>query len=352
MKIINVEVKEIQYNVYIGYNISDQILNYVNPKDDYLIIADHLAWDYHKQTIINILGKNINVFIIEYAEKAKTLETINKLVEHAIKKHFNRDLKVISFGGGAVGDLAGFFAATYKRGVKLIHMPTTILAHDSAIGGKIAVNYLNFKNIIGTFYQPEAVIYDLQFLHTLNEREVLSGYIEMFKHGLLDKSGYFRYMINNISNINSILNEKFLNEFIPKCVKTKISYFQNDVNDFSERQYLNLGHTLGHGIEKINNISHGEAVAFGLPFDLFLSQSNIDYLEIYKYFISLGLFKDLSNLDTKEITQYILNDKKNVGDKIIFIGLSDQGKSKKLLLTKEEFQCKYREYINKINLID
>jgi len=182
---------------------------------------------------------------------------------------------LISFGGGVVGDTAGLAAATFNRGMSLVQCPTTIIAQtDSSIGGKVAVNFENIKNVIGSFYQPHLVIIDTLFLRTLAEKEIINGMGEVVKYGLVFDYGIIEELLsiskkcrNNEDRLFEIVKDERFNEIIYKCAKIKSEIVEKDEFDLKERQLLNFGHTIGHALEKaagFDILNHGQAVALGM----------------------------------------------------------------------------------------
>lgn len=351
MKLVEIKNKEIDYYVYISFDAINNIHSYIDYNKPVLIVTDDFVMNLHLSTLLMELNSE-DVFVYSIGknpEKAKNIKSYQKLVTYAINNNLNRDLQVIAFGGGAVGDFAGFFAATYNRGIKYIQMPTTILAHDSAVGGKVALNYNNIKNVIGSFYQPEAVIYHTEFLKTLSKEEILSGFGEVIKHDYLSDL----YLSNNVLNkfsdlINVVNNEEIIEEILAKSITVKKDYILNDIYDKNKRKFLNLGHTLGHAIEVLYGFTHGEAVAFGMCFDMFLA-NNKDYLKLYKVFKQYGFFKKEINYESTKILTLIKHDKKNYNNKIIFIGLKKYGVPYEISIDEKDFSKIFNKFLKKIN---
>ena len=208
------------------------------------------------------LIKNLKRIVIPAGEKSKSFEYYNKIVEKLseLEERGNRINKIISFGGGVVGDLSGFVASTYKRGIELIQVPTTLLAMvDSSIGGKNGINLGNKKNYLGTFYLPGEIIIDVDFLKTLPEEEIKNGIAEIIKYSFLFKKPKKQELLN----IKNLTNFDF-SELIKKCYKIKSKVVSKDITDKNYRHILNFGHTVGHAIEILLNISHGEAISIGM----------------------------------------------------------------------------------------
>jgi 3-dehydroquinate synthase len=212
---------------------------------------------------LNQEGLFSKVFSFPAGEKSKTFATVISLGRKMIKSGFDRKSLIIALGGGVVGDVAGFLASIYERGIKFIQIPTTLLAQiDSSIGGKTGVDVPEGKNLFGTFYQPLEVMTDINFLATLPKKEIKNGLAELIKYGMIKDSRLFEFLRNNYSN----LGEKELAEIIEKASGIKAAIVSKDEKESGERTILNYGHTIGHAIETIENyrISHGEAVALGM----------------------------------------------------------------------------------------
>jgi 3-dehydroquinate synthase len=336
MKQITIETSQGNYPVKIGYNILHHVKDVLTHKQRILVITDENVSKYHLETLKTALEPYaFTCFTLSnQPELDKTLIRYQKLLDFAIKEGFDRHLTVLAFGGGAVGDFAGFFAATYKRGVNFYQIPTTLLAHDSSVGGKVALNHPPIKNIIGSFYQPELVLYDLQFLKTLPYEEIQSGFGELIKHDLLRDGSLVKSQINLDELYN---NQELLMDYLYQAILTKYNYIKTDIYDqLGMRQYLNLGHTLGHGIEVIYDMTHGEAILLGTCFDLFLHDENWG-LELFNQFKNWGYFKQPLQLDEKSLLTVLRHDKKNEQDRLIFISLKDYGKPYAIQLNDEEF---------------
>jgi len=270
--------------------------------------------------------------IVPSGEKAKTFDVYYDCLSAALENKLDRKSLIIAFGGGAVGDLAGFVAATYMRGIRFIQVPTTILAHDSAVGGKVAINHPLGKNMIGAFHQPEAVIYDLGFIESLPEKEVRSGFAEVIKHSLISGEGFYNWLREEIKSLKSIEYTQML-EFLSKGIQIKGSVVAMDEHENGIRAYLNFGHTLGHAIEAeagYGNITHGEAVAVGMLFAIELSRDVLKLafnLEEFKTWLqSLGYRTSLpSGLSIDRLLLRMKQDKKAVGETIRFVLLQQIG---------------------------
>lgn len=275
--------------------------------------VDERVWQAHEQYIRDVI-KDMTVVVIPSGEKSKSLDQYQVIIEYLLKNHIDRKGVVLAIGGGVVGDLAGFCAATYMRGIDFIQVPTTILAHDSAIGGKVAINTDVAKNSIGAFHQPATVYYDTHFLSTLPEREVLSGFGEICKHMFLDKHFYefmqgFPDLETAVTNIETVLLHS---------MQVKQKFVEEDPYENDVRKNLNFGHTFGHALEQISGytLSHGAAVAYGMAFAEYLATP----IGVRELLVNYGLLTPLQmRVDFESVYQIMKNDKKNVNGAVQFV---------------------------------
>jgi len=294
--------------------------------------------------------KNQKHLIIDCSEKLKSFSNYAKISEKILNFNFDRSTKIVAIGGGTLGDLSGFIASTILRGVDLILFPTTLLSQvDSSIGGKNGINTRAGKNLVGTFYQPKHVFIDPNVLKTLPKREILSGYAEIIKHGLINDIKFFNWLNKNSKKIFS-LNNKILLEAIYKSILIKRKYVIRDekenLKNNKSRAILNFGHTFGHALEtyyKYNKkLTHGEAISIGMIIAASLSYK-LNYLPINQYNKIKNHFK-LNNLPVSDNKMYnekifkiIIKDKKNDNGKIKFVLIKKIGSaflSKNLNLDK------------------
>ena len=212
-------------------------------------------------------GNNIFVYTFEAGEKNKNLNTVQDVYEFLIKNKFDRKDVLIALGGGVVGDLTGFTAATYLRGIRFIQMPTSLLSQvDSSIGGKTGVDFNGYKNMVGAFYQPILVYINIETLKTLPIRENLSGMGEIIKHGFIKDKGYLKWLNDNSEHILNLEYDALEYMICESCMIKRAVVEYDPKETLGERALLNFGHTLGHAIEKNSNFSllHGECVALGM----------------------------------------------------------------------------------------
>jgi 3-dehydroquinate synthase len=229
--------------------------------------------------------------LIPDGEEYKNIDSLTKIYDKAVQMELTRDSLIIGFGGGVIGDMAGFAAATYMRGIPYIQIPTTLLSQaDSSIGGKTAINHKEGKNLIGSFYQPKMVIADTSILVTLPPREFKSGLAEVIKYGVIGDYPFFEYLENSMCEILH-LDQKPLSYIIRNSCRTKASIVQQDEKDHGIRMLLNYGHTIGHAIEAATDyteFSHGEAVSLGMEGAAYIA-------------VSMGLMKEDHRIRQSEL---------------------------------------------------
>ncbi|MGK9476232.1 3-dehydroquinate synthase [Melioribacter sp. OK-6-Me] len=340
MKKINIDAPSRNYDVYIGGSVFTKYSSKINSlaeNNDSIIIVDSKVYELHKGKIEHLLhGVNGNSIVYKFKadEKNKSFESMKKIFDLMLRKKMGRNTLLIAIGGGITGDLSGFAASVYARGIRYIHIPTTLLAMvDSAIGGKTGINYGHTKNIIGTFYQPESVFIETDFIKTLPREEILCGLGEVIKYGLLIGDDFFNYVARNYHRAFDY-NGAFLNKVICESVLFKGSTVENDEKEKSGlRKILNLGHTFAHAIEveQDHKIKHGMAVIAGIGCALHLSNKiglmNDEYLENY---LSLIIkFRDeikLKKYNSEAIYNIMFRDKKNKKGTINFVLIEKAGK--------------------------
>ncbi len=277
---------------------------------------------------------------VKSSEKIKNLNQSTYLINTLLKSKFNRSDVLISLGGGIVGDLTGFVASIFKRGINFINIPTTLLAQvDSCIGGKTGVNSSFGKNLIGSFYKPIIVISDTNFLKSLPKREIICGYAEILKHAIIKDRNFFNWLKKNSKDVLSLKGDKIF-QAIKKSCKIKLIFTDRDFKENRMRMVLNFGHTFAHAIEAKNKysrkINHGEAVLLGMMIALEFSFfkkicSKESYQEIREIYKNYNLIKNFSKfLKANQIAstiKYMSNDKKNSDSKINLILLKKIGQT-------------------------
>ncbi len=312
----------------------DAQLKHINPSSIYILTDTHT-----KKFCLPILLEHLQFLVppkiltVEAGEEFKTLESCKKLWDILLHHQADRSSLLLNLGGGVLTDLGGFVAATYKRGIDFIHIPTSLLAMvDAAIGGKNGINFKHTKNQIGTITTPKNVIVFPDFLKTLPHREFLSGTAEMFKHGLIASRSYW----NKLKETKPEYDDEF-HRLILESIQIKSKIVEQDIFEKNSRKSLNFGHTLGHAIEAFfldknpdKALLHGEAIAIGMVLELYLSHKlcalSKEDLEESSLFLTTFFGKiNFSKTDIKQILSYTLSDKKNKNGKVLFVLLDDIG---------------------------
>lgn len=278
--------------------------------------------------------KKVYLHTFMAGEENKTLETVEEVYTFLIENGFDRKDLLLALGGGVVGDLCGYAAATYLRGIDFIQVPTTLLSQvDSSIGGKTGVDFDQYKNMVGAFHMPRLVYMNLSVLETLEKRQFASGMGEIIKHGLIKDASYFTWLMEQKSNIEKRDMDTLVEMVLQSCL-IKRSVVERDPKEQGERAYLNFGHTLGHAIEKYKNFSmlHGECVAAGCVAAAYLSLKrgcllSEEYDKIRESFRAFGLPVKISGIRIEEIIQFTKSDKKMEAGKIKFILLQKLGQA-------------------------
>lgn len=301
------------------------------------IITDSRVGALYSDEIKEILSpvfQSVSCYSFENGEPQKTLDTVREIYRFLIEQRFTRKDMLIALGGGVVGDITGFTAATYLRGIDFIQIPTTLLAQaDSSIGGKTGVDFDGFKNMVGAFYMPRLVFMNLKTLKTLDDRQYFSGFAEVMKSALIKKGAFYEWLIDHMYEIcdrdMDVLEEMVYNS----CLIKKL-VVEKDPTEQGERALLNFGHTIGHAIEKYKKftLTHGECVALGCVAAAYISWkknwlSMEEYYEIRDMFVPFNLPISADDLDVEEIIRLTKSDKKAEGNTTKFILLKKVGKA-------------------------
>lgn len=265
------------YPIIIGEDLDfkSYIKNVFNKKD-ILIVSNYTIEKLHLSKLLDNLqddSLNIKCCLLEDGEQFKDINSYMKVQTALIEYGFSRDCLIIAFGGGVIGDIAGFVASTYQRGVAFMQIPTTILAMvDSSVGGKTAINHPLGKNMIGSFYQPKSVLIDCNFISTLDIRQIRAGFSEILKYAIIYDKEFFDFL-SSIDNLQNLTNQTYA-KIILKCCSIKAQIVSMDEKEHGQRALLNLGHTFGHVIENklgYGTLLHGEAVAIGMGISAFVA---------------------------------------------------------------------------------
>lgn len=278
MKTLQVALDERSYPIYIGHGLLSQpeLLTQHIKANEVLVVTNETIAPLYLHTVLDLLADyRCESVVLPDGEQFKNLDVLNQIFDQLLSKHFSRQVTLIALGGGVIGDMAGFAAACYQRGVPFIQIPTTLLSQvDSSVGGKTAVNHALGKNMIGAFYQPQCVIADTNTLNTLEDRQLSSGLAEVIKYGLINDPNFFSWLEDNIFALRA-REPSVLAEAIERSCTDKANIVADDELEHGVRALLNLGHTFGHAIETgmgYGNWLHGEAISCGMVMAADLSQ--------------------------------------------------------------------------------
>lgn len=292
-------------------------------------------------------------YVFPAGEESKTLDTVKEIYKFLIGNHFNRKDLLIALGGGVVGDLTGYTAATYLRGIEFIQIPTTLLSQaDSSIGGKTGVDFDGYKNMVGAFYMPRLVYMNMATLQSLSDRQFYSGFAEVMKSALIKDGNFYEWLIDQMYEICE-RDVETLSEMVERSCIIKKLVVEKDPLEKGDRALLNFGHTIGHAIEKYMNftMTHGECVALGCVAAAFISWkknwlSMEEYYEIRDMFVPFYLPISIDNLDIEKVLQLTKSDKKAENGYIKFILLKKVGKA---LIDKTITDDEIREALQELN---
>ena len=340
MLCVNVELQERRYPILIGNGLLQDERSYpVKRGERVMIVTNPTVAQFYLDTVTFALKKRgceVDHVLLPDGEKYKTLESLNLIFTALLQGNHGRDTTIIALGGGVIGDVAGFAAASYQRGVRLIQIPTTLLSQvDSSVGGKTAVNHELGKNMIGAFYQPSMVIIDTHTLGTLPKREVNAGLAEVIKYGAILDYEFFEWLEAHIDELVALNNES-LQHCIARCCQIKADVVARDETEKGDRALLNLGHTFGHAIEThlgYGNWLHGEAVSTGMMMAAALSEqlgdiSVADVSRLEKLLARANL-PTLSpdSMQPEDYLPHMMRDKKVLAGKLRLVLLKSLGQA-------------------------
>jgi len=339
MKKIQVELGNRSYPIYIGSDLLNKpelYTQHIKAKQVLVVTNTTIAPLYLDKVLKNLVNYDVETVLLPDGEQFKTLEYVTHIFDKLLASKFSRNATLIALGGGVIGDMGGFAAACYQRGIAFLQIPTTVLAQvDSSVGGKTGINHPLGKNMIGAFYQPQCVIADADVLDTLDDRQLSAGLAEVIKYGLIRDGEFFEWLENNIENLLA-RDKQALAYAIEKSCLNKAEIVSEDETETGVRATLNLGHTFGHAIETGSGYGtylHGEAVAIGTcqAADLsrnkgWLTNSDVDRIT--------ALFKKCNlpttppeQLDSDRFLELMAVDKKNVNGNIRLVLLTKIGEA-------------------------
>ncbi len=355
-----VKTKDKKYPIYFSLNSHINIKkilikNNINPKKLMVVYDKNVPKNITNKFKLT-LKEGENIFLgLNVSEKIKNLNTVKTILDILGKNNFNRNDSMICIGGGIAGDICAFAASIYKRGLKFVNIPTTLLSQvDSSIGGKTGINNFSGKNMIGTFCQPNVVITDITFLKSLPKREMICGYAEILKHALISDKKFFLFLKNNLKNILN-LSPNITKRAIFKSCKIKKNIVERDEREINLRKTLNYGHTFAHAFESTlgytNKLNHGEAVLLGILVaskfsnnEGFLPKSELELIEGHiKELKYNNLKKYFNKKSVKTIVNFMARDKKNYSKNINLILLKRVSKP---LLNNTYPKIKIEKFLN------
>ena len=361
-----IKTKSQTYPIIIGSNLitkldSLTIKNVIRFKKCLLVVDTNVPRNMFLKIKRSLKNKDLYIFFFKASEKNKNQKTINTILNVLLKKNFSRQDCLITVGGGITGDVGGFAASLFKRGLQFVNIPTTLLSQvDSSIGGKTGINTSYGKNLLGSFYQPKMVISDTNFLKSLPKREIVCGYGEILKHSLISDKKFYKFLDKNVFKILN-LKSPFIEQAIFKSCKIKKKVVEKDEKEKNYRKILNFGHTFAHAYEASLNYSkklnHGEAVILGINSALKFSLRNNflkknDFNSIMKHVKSSKLPSNIKNYfsikDLNRILSFMTKDKKNSSNKINLILLKKIGSP----LIDKIFDKRKLKYFLKSELMD
>ncbi|PLT45656.1 3-dehydroquinate synthase [Paenibacillus pasadenensis] len=334
MRELRVDLGERSYPIRIGEGLLGQagqelLEAGLSVKSPLLVVSDDSVAPLYLEPLLEQLrsaGFRAASCVVPAGESSKSLARFEEIMTRALEEGLDRKSAIVALGGGVVGDLAGYAAASYMRGIRFVQMPTTILAHDSSVGGKVAVNHPMAKNIIGAFHQPALVLYDLDTLKTLPRREVSAGLAEVVKHGLIRDAAFVDWCVRHADRLLS-LDPEALGYALFKGCEVKAAVVSADETEQDLRAILNLGHTIGHALEAVagyGELLHGEAISIGMIgsalLGVQLGAPQEVYLRTREALGKAGLPVSLpEHFDTDRIMEAMMHDKKFGEGKMVFV---------------------------------
>lgn len=333
---IALELGPHSYSIQVQQGLRADLSSYLEPWNEgqQWVLLSQAAILEHYQDVVDALkaqGFKVDIIIVPGDESAKNIQYAEQVWSQMVELGCDRSSVLLAMGGGVVGDLGGFVAATYMRGIPFIQLPTTLLAMiDSAIGGKTAVNLSAGKNLVGAIYQPKTVLIDPEFLATLPRRNVISSLAEAIKYGFIRDASIFDIIESRFDDLVTLNDQQLLSEIIAKSCRIKAQIVSNDQFESGERKLLNYGHTIGHAFETIQEyggLYHGEAVLYGMKCANFISYKKglLNESQYHQARSVLDRFDlpELGPVQADRVLEVVSHDKKNINGKLNFI-LIDQ----------------------------
>lgn len=334
---IHIHTKAKDYDVWIGADAYKDLGSWLLKKkySKLLVVTDKNVGELHKSRLESFLPSSLPVYwySVPAGEEAKSMHVLESCLTFALEARLDRHSCIAAFGGGAVGDLAGFAASAFMRGIDFIQLPTTVLAHDSAVGGKTGVNHPLGKNLIGAFHQPAGVFYNTGLLATLPAEELRSGFAEAVKHALIADGKFLGELMSSVRSLDELSHDQWI-PILKRGMEIKAGIVEKDERESDIRAHLNFGHTLGHAIEAelgFGSITHGEAVMIGMIYALHLSEDlyGLDFpiAKFASWAASLGYKTDIpAGITFEAALEKMRLDKKAEASRPRFVLLEQVGK--------------------------
>jgi 3-dehydroquinate synthase len=331
MKSIRIDVssERTTYPVLIGPGCVSQLPELLHSQGltgDCLVVSCPPVWRLHGHRLQTVMGE-AEPALIPDGERAKTLLTVTRLYEALVKRRFDRSAHLVAFGGGVVGDVAGFAAATYLRGIRLVQIPTTLLAQvDSSVGGKVGVNLPAGKNLVGAFHPAALVVCDPELLRSLPRREFRSGLYEVVKYGVIRSRPLFDRIVSTLKAIFAH-DPEVLTPLVAECCRIKADVVSEDERESGPRRILNFGHTIGHALEAVTRyrrFRHGEAIGYGMLAAAHISTARgampaDDHARLKELIVHLGPLPPVGDLTAGDALDAMVMDKKVVNGRLHFV---------------------------------
>ncbi len=317
--------------------LADELSSFEVKERKVAVICDTNTERLFGEEVKNILSgccKRVILYAFPAGEEYKTLDTVKEIYKRLIEEKFDRKDLLVALGGGVVGDITGYAAATYLRGIDFIQIPTTLIAQsDSSIGGKTGVDFDGYKNMVGAFYMPKLVYMNVGVLKELDDRQFYAGFAEVMKHGLIKDAAFYEWLLDHMYEIFD-RDMDVLEEMVMRSSGVKKLVVEKDPTEKGDRALLNFGHTIGHAIEKARHFKmlHGECIALGMVAAAFISWkresiSMEEYYEVRDMFVPFHLPISIDDIDPEEILTLTKSDKKMDGGQIKFVLLKKVGKA-------------------------
>jgi 3-dehydroquinate synthase len=359
METLEISTRSKSYPVWIGAGIrhkaTELLSQSIRNTSTVLIITDDKVGSHYLKDVTEAfdITSKIFTYTIPSGEQYKSFEKYYELQTFALECGLDRRSAIIALGGGVIGDLAGFVAATYMRGIQFIQIPTTLLAHDSSVGGKVAINHPLGKNMIGAFYQPDAVLYDTETLETLPPVEWRSGFAEIAKHGLISDLSYYNWLIRHIETLPMKIDQS-IESVLKQAINVKAEIVREDEKETGIRAHLNFGHTLGHAIETelgYGKITHGEAVAIGMVFAMKWSERQFNVSlpieQLVTWFKKLKLPTEIpAQLNAASLVSRMKRDKKSENQSIRMVLMKEIGQVETVNVDSNLLQAFLQQELN------